>query len=200
VGANGVGKTTLFRVLLGFLTPWEGRVRVCGQSPGALRRRRGIGYLPESVALPSGYTLDGLLREGARLAGLRGERAEASVRAALSEVGLESARSRALGTFSKGMGRRAALAYARLGTPPLLLLDEPLSGLDPRSRAALRATIAAAAQDATVIVASHDLGEVERTAQVVYVLHRGRVVRRLEARELPGVDLEGIVLETEPLE
>ena len=200
VGANGVGKTTVFRVLLGFLSPWGGRVEVYGRPPAALRRRRGLGYLPESVALPVGFTASSLLREGARLAGLRGEHAEEAVCAVAAESGLEGFLDTPVETLSKGTGRRAALAFVRLGDPPLLLLDEPLSGLDPRSRAGLRSAIEAAARTAAVIVASHDLDEVERTADVVYVLDRGRVIRRLERRDLVGADLERIVLDSRPLE
>jgi ABC-2 type transport system ATP-binding protein len=199
VGPNGVGKTTLFRVLLGFLAPWQGQVQVCGYAPAELRRRQGIGYLPESVALPAGYTLGALLEEGARLSGLRGEVAAAQVERAVFETELADVRDHRLDTLSKGMARRAALAYARIGSPPLLLLDEPLSGLDARSRAGLRETIAAAARDATVIMTSHDLDEVKRTAAVVLVLSRGRVARRLSRGALAGADLETIVLEAERL-
>jgi ABC-type multidrug transport system ATPase subunit len=197
VGPNGAGKTTLFRVLLGFLTPWQGTVEACGSAPAELRRRRGIGYLPESVALPPGYTLGSLLEEGARLSGLRGDDARARIERALTRSDLSDLWSRRLETFSKGMARRAALAYAGLGDPPLLLLDEPLSGLDARSRSSLRNTIDAATRHATVIVTSHDLDEVRRTAAVVLVLSRGRVARRLGASELADVDLERLVLESE---
>jgi ABC-2 type transport system ATP-binding protein len=199
IGPNGVGKTTLFRVLLGFLSPWEGRVEVCSSPPAALRRTRGIGYLPESVTVPPGYTVSGFLSEAARLAGLRGSRAEASIASALHESGLEDTLHRRLDTFSKGMGRRAALAFARIGAPPLLLLDEPLSGLDPRARMSLRTMIEAVARDSTVVMASHDLAEVQRSADVVFILDGGRVLRRLERHELAGTDLEKLVLGTEPL-
>jgi ABC-type multidrug transport system ATPase subunit len=200
VGPNGAGKTTLFRVLLGFITPWEGQVDVAGRTPRQSRGRHGVGYLPESVTLPAGFTLGGLLREGARLAGMRGSRAETAIEAALESSGLGAAYQRPLSTFSKGMGRRAALAYVTLGAPPLLLLDEPLSGLDPRSRARLRETIEASADEATVLLASHDLSEVQRMAHVVLILDQGRVVRRLEAAELADADLERIVLEADPSE
>src|SRR5690606_21992730 len=146
-----------------------------------------------------GYTFAGLLVEGTRLAGLRGREAAAAVDAALGASGLESAAEARVETFSKGMGRRAALAFASLGDPPLLLLDEPLSGLDPSARALLREAIVRASSKATVLLASHDLTEVKRLADVVFVLSRGRSQRRIESGELDTVDLEEIVLNAERL-
>jgi ABC-type multidrug transport system ATPase subunit len=200
VGPNGVGKTTLFRVLLGFLSPWAGHVEVEGQSPGRVRTRFGVGYLPESVALPPGHTLASLLQVGARLSGLRGAEARGAIEAVLLESGLESEHHRPLATYSKGMARRAALAYVRLGHPKLFLFDEPSSGLDVRSRARLRTTIRDAARDATVLLATHDLVEVQRVADLVYVLDRGRVVRRLRSEELEVGELEALILDSERIE
>lgn len=197
VGRNGVGKTTVFRILLGFLSPWAGRVEVDGLAPARARSRFGIGYLPDSVTLPPGHTLASFLEVGSRLSGLRGADARRAIDAALMESGLESDYHRRLATYSKGMARRAALAYVRLGRPKLLLFDEPLSGLDPGSRARLRTTIRAAAPGATTLIAMHELLEVRRIADVIYVLDRGRAVRRVTPGEIGDEELEALLLDAE---
>lgn len=179
VGANGAGKTTLFRVFLGFLSSRRGSVRIDGRSPRAHRRARGVGYLPESLRLPGGWRVGELFREGARLAGMpRAERPRAVYRA-LERTGFDRAALRApLAGLSRGMARRVQLAYALVGDPGLILLDEPWSGLDPPSRARLRTTIRRIAGDgATVIVASHELDEIQRTADRAVLLEGGRVAR-----------------------
>ena len=201
VGPNGVGKTTFFRVLCGFLKAWSGEVVVNGLLPRENRRRNGLAYLPESVALPHGFTLNGLLAEGARLAGLRGAEAAAGIVEVLETSGLAESAHRSLTTFSKGMGRRAALAYSILGSPSVVLLDEPSSGLDPRSRVGLRETIERLrGRGATIVVASHDLLDVQRSADVAYVLDRGVVLRRMEGPELETSDLERIVLDSKAVD
>jgi ABC-type multidrug transport system ATPase subunit len=192
VGPNGAGKTTLFRLLLGFLEPAAGRITVGGMAPGEYRRAHGIGYLPESVAFPLGWTPDALYRRGAALARIVGGRAEEEVERARARAGLDrGASERPVERFSRGMARRVALAYALMGAPRLLLLDEPLTGLDVRSRVALRGlTLEARAAGSTVLLASHDVEEVERVADRVLVLAGGRLVRVVEGPEL-GVDRPG---------
>ncbi len=193
LGPNGAGKTTALRLLLGFARPTRGTVRLAGLDPGRPAARRGVGYLPERLALPARARLRGFLRLHAALAGLAGADADQEVDEVLELTGLrERARDR-LGELSKGLRQRAGFAQAFLARPRLLLLDEPTSGLDPLGVRDARGWIAAQrARGCTVLVSSHVLSEVERTCDRVAVLHEGRVVGSgpLEQVVGPGESLE----------
>jgi ABC-type multidrug transport system ATPase subunit len=184
VGPNGAGKTNLFRALLGFLSPDEGRVTVGGLSPARHRRVRGIGYLPERATLPSGWTVAGLLRRGARISS-GGDPDEAQLEALRRRYGLEGRGRDRVGTLSRGLSRRLALAFALLGEPGIVLLDEPLAGLDPPGRGALEAHVRNLGKDGvTVLLGSHDLHAVARVADRVAILMEGKVERIMYASAL----------------
>ena len=175
VGPNGIGKTTLFRVLLGFLPVAVGQVSVGGLPPEKYRRRHGMAYLPEAVTLPRGWTAEGLLREGARLSGVEGSAQTEALAEAWERAGLATGDSRRTEVLSKGIRRRLTLAFALIGDPRLILLDEPLSGLDTESRTRLRRIVEEAREGGgTVIMASPDLGEVDRMADDVVHLEARR--------------------------
>lgn len=194
VGPNGAGKTTLFCVILGLLRPDRGRCRVAGLRPADYRRRHGIGYLPELSVFPGGWTARGLLARGADLS-VAGNRTEI-FSAAIARTGFDAATlSKPIDRCSKGTRRMLGLAYALTGDPALVVLDEPFSGLDVRSRAALRREMLAARErGATVLFASHELPEVERLADRVFVLNDG-VARAARAWSADGP--AGLGLETE---
>jgi ABC-2 type transport system ATP-binding protein len=192
LGPNGAGKTTALRLALGFCRPDAGVVRLRGQAPDEPASRRGVGYLPERLALPARASVRAFLRFHARLAGLD-ERAESEVDAALERTGLAARRGDACGALSKGLAQRLGFAQALLGPPELLILDEPTSGLDPLGVRDARDWIQAARQrGCTVLVSSHVLSEIERTCDHVVVLHGGRIAAsgRLEAVLAPGESLE----------
>jgi Cu-processing system ATP-binding protein len=175
VGHNGAGKSTLIKLMLGLLRADSGRITVLGEDPSrgrGARARREIGYLPENVALYPALTGAETIAFYARLKGEPVGRA----RALLDRVGLpDTAASRRVGTYSKGMRQRLALAQAMLGKPRALLLDEPTSGLDPALRQSFYEIVRELRRDgATVLLSSHALAELEGEVDRVVVMNQGR--------------------------
>ncbi|HET7463567.1 MAG TPA: ABC transporter ATP-binding protein [Longimicrobium sp.] len=183
VGPNGAGKSTLIRLLLGYLRPSRGKVTVGGVAPRAYAQRHGVAYVPETPAIPKGWTVELAMRFYASLAEL--EDPAPPVEAALTRVGLNELRQRRVGTLSKGMQQRLAIAQALLGDRAVMILDEPTNGLDPEWVAELRGIVAewrAARADRVALIASHDLGELERMAERVAVLENGAVREVIDLR------------------
>lgn len=171
-GHNGAGKTTTMKLILGLLAPSEGQVRVLGQAPNDPQVRRSLGYLPENVTFYPQLTGRETLTHFARLKG-----ADLSqVNALFEQVGLAHAADRRVKTYSKGMRQRLGLAQAILGTPRLLLLDEPTVGLDPIATQDLYRLIDRLRQQGTaVILCSHVLPGVEAHINRAVILAKGRL-------------------------
>ncbi|MBV9774151.1 MAG: ABC transporter ATP-binding protein [Gemmatimonadetes bacterium] len=183
VGPNGAGKSTLIRILLGYLRPSSGTVRIGGVAPRAYVERHGIGYVPESVAIPPRWTTRGTLEGFAALGDLPD--AGARVDATLELLGLTALARRRVGALSKGNLQKLSLAQALLAPRRLLLLDEPLNALDPVWVARLRGVLAdwrAADPERIMLVVSHNLNELERAVDRVAVIAGGRVRAVLELR------------------
>jgi ABC-2 type transport system ATP-binding protein len=178
VGPNGAGKTTLIKLLLGVLRPTEGSIEVLGGSPHARDVRARIGYLPERLALPPTWTPLSFVASVARLKGLAWS--EAAGREVLGRVGLApEVHTRKTGGFSKGMKQRTGLAAALMGSPELLILDEPTDGIDPIGRAEIRELLMQEkVRGATVLLNSHLLSETERVCDEVAILNKGRIIHR----------------------
>jgi ABC-2 type transport system ATP-binding protein len=179
IGQNGAGKTTFIKMVLGICRKDEGEVAVFGGDPDDVGVRRRVGYLPERLTIPPSFSALSFLESVARIKGLPSGRGTAEAKDLLSRVGLEEvAWRRATGGFSKGMRQRTGLAAALVGTPELLVLDEPTDGIDPLGRRQIRDVILdAAGAGATVFLNSHLLAETERICDHVAVLHKGRVVK-----------------------
>ena len=177
VGPNGSGKTTLFRTLLGVLAPLGGRASISGLPPGDYRRQRGLGYLAEDAVMPSGWSADGILTLATAAAG-----PEADTDNAKWLAGVDYATDVPASNLSKGMKRRLALAIALLRPTRLLILDEPESGLDPGQRIRLRRRIETIRGSMTILVASHDLGEMAMMSDRVLLIDQGhaRIVEQPE--------------------
>jgi ABC-2 type transport system ATP-binding protein len=184
LGPNGAGKSTMFRMLCGLARPSKGTVRVLGRDPRAdTGVTRMIGLVPQQESVFEPLTARQFVALSARLHGLADP--EGAAGAALDRVGLDPADRRRLPAYSKGMRQRVKVAQAIVHDPAVLVLDEPLTGLDPRQRADLVALFRRlGGEGRCVIVSSHVLDEVERLGSQVLVMSQGRLAAAGDFREL----------------
>jgi ABC-2 type transport system ATP-binding protein len=181
LGPNGAGKTTLLRVLATVLAADAGALRVLGRDPadadGRLEIRRRLGYLPQDAGFHRGFTafeaVDyvAVLKEHTST----GSR-HAEVRRVLDEVGLSEVATKKVRALSGGMRRRLGLAQALLGTPSLLVLDEPTAGLDPEQRIRFRDLVSRAGDGRTVVLSTHQTEDVAAVCSHVVVMRKGQPV------------------------
>jgi ABC-2 type transport system ATP-binding protein len=196
LGPNGAGKTTTLKVLLGLVRPSSGRAELLGRPIGDVAAKRRLGYLPESPYFYDYLTGRELVVFMARLFGLSRREARRRADALLERVGLSRAAGLPLRRYSKGMLQRVGIAQALVNDPDLVILDEPLSGLDPLGRKDLRELIADLRREGkTVVFSSHILSDVELLADHVAVLVGGRTVSTGPLHEL----LDARILSTEIL-
>ena len=184
VGPNGSGKTTLMNLMVGLLRPNRGRISVLGIPPDQPERLfRVMGYCTQYDAFPRGQTGYRFLRGFLEVRGLRGREADRAAREALESVKLTEAADRKIAGYSKGMRQRVKLAQAICHDPAVLLLDEPLNGLDPMARAEVIALFQAIARGGRhVIISSHILHEVDLISDRIVILKDGYVVAEGDIR------------------
>jgi ABC-2 type transport system ATP-binding protein len=178
VGPNGAGKTTLMNLMTGLLHPTEGQIRVLGVSPRDTERLcRLVGYCTQFDAFPKGLTGYKFLYAFLRMHGMSHEECDRRTKQSLELVGLTEAANRLVGAYSKGMRQRVKLAQAIAHDPQVVILDEPLNGLDPMARAEAIALFRQwGEQGRHVIVSSHILHEVDQISDQVILLSQGYVV------------------------
>lgn len=175
VGPNGAGKTTLFSVMCGFLRPTSGAVSLFGVPPLSEALHGRIAILPQDAALARGIPVLKQLVFFAELQGFSRHAARLEADRVLGLVNLRDAANRAPEQLSHGMMKRAAIAQAFIGAPELVLLDEPLSGLDPNTAGPIRELIRAGGDERKFVISSHNLGDIEDLCRDVVILKQGRV-------------------------
>lgn len=178
LGPNGAGKSTLLKLATGQLRPTTGRVRVLGQNPFANTKvYRRLGYCPE---IESGYeemTGRGFVSLMASLSGLPAREQPERVERAIGSVGMSASAERKIGGYSKGMRQRIKIAQAIVHDPDILILDEPLNGLDPVGRREISALLhELASRGKCIVVSSHILHEVEQMTSSILLLNHGRLL------------------------
>jgi len=178
LGPNGAGKTTTMRIIVGYMPASEGSVRVDGfevfDNPLDVRRR--IGYLPENPPLYLEMTVTGYLRFVAKIKGVPKERLDSEVTRVMERVSVSDVKERIIGKLSKGYKQRVGLAQALINDPPVLILDEPTIGLDPKQIHEVRELIKELAGKHTVVLSTHILPEVEQTCHRVIIIDRGKII------------------------
>jgi len=186
LGPNGAGKSTILHMIGGFLAPSSGSVSVAGSpAEGHPEMYRRIGLVPEHEAVYPFLTGREFVVAMARLQGMTAAQAAQAAARAIGQVDLEPAADRAIGTYSKGMRQRIKVASALVHDPPVLLLDEPFNGMDPRQRLQMMDLLRRMAAGGKVILfSSHILEEVERLAERVLVIVAGRLAASGDFREI----------------
>ncbi|MFQ5513358.1 MAG: ABC transporter ATP-binding protein [Myxococcota bacterium] len=198
IGPNGAGKTTFLRILTGYWLPTSGDVLVDGlsvvESPYAVQQR--LGYACEQPKLYMDHRVETFLTLIGELRGMHGAALEDAVEETIRRYSLQEVRRRRIGVLSKGFRQRVSLAQALLHTPPLLVIDEPTVGLDPRQQIELRRRIQSLAGRHTVVLCTHQLREAEVCCNRVALLDQGKLLRIASTEEIrAGGDLEQLFLE-----
>ncbi len=186
LGPNGAGKTTAMRILAGYFSPTSGRVILDGMDlfREPQRAKRHVGYLPEVVRLYPDMRVREYLRYVAELKGIRPKDIPMEMEEKISLCGLTDVERRLIGRLSKGFRQRVGLAQALIGDPPVLVLDEPTTGLDPKQISEIRALIRDLGKRRAVILSTHILPEVSMICNRVIMIHQGKVLASGTVREL----------------
>jgi ABC-2 type transport system ATP-binding protein len=178
LGPNGAGKTTILRILTCFMPPTSGKITVDGQDgyTHSLAIRSQIGFLPETVPLYSELSVQQFLDFAGTVKGLRGRDLDLALERVSDECGLKEHRKRLIKHLSKGLKQRVGLAQALISNPPILVLDEPTTGLDPAQIVEMRKLLRDLAGERTILLSTHILPEASQVCRRVIILNKGRVV------------------------
>lgn len=196
LGPNGAGKSTTMKITTGYLSATSGQVEVCGfeVAKQSMEVRRNIGYLPEHNPLYTEMYIKEFLRFVGALYGLKGEKLTLRVSEMIEICGLEVEQRKKIGQLSKGYRQRVGLAQALIHNPPVLILDEATTGLDPNQIVEIRNLIKTVGKEKTVLFSSHIMQEVEAICDRAVIINRGQIVanRTLAELQSEGKSLEEV--------
>lgn len=191
LGPNGSGKSTTMKIVLGLVSPTRGDTQIFGRDSQTVESHEEVGFLPENPYFYKYLTGGETLRFYGKLCGLSGSALRDKTDELLKLVGLESARDRRLGGYSKGMLQRIGLAQALIQDPRLLVLDEPTAGVDPRGSAEIRDLIVGCkSRGITVLLCSHLLGQVQEICDRIGILDHGVLVKEGRLNDLISIEDE----------
>jgi len=189
LGPNGSGKSTTMKIVLGLVSPSAGSTRIFGRDSREVESREEVGFLPENPYFYKFLTGEETLHFYGKICGLRGAKLRERASELLELVGLEGARNRRLGGYSKGMLQRVGLAQALIQQPRLLVLDEPTAGVDPAGSREIRDLILDfKKRGITVLLCSHLLSQVQEICDRVGILHKGTLIREGRLDELISIE------------
>lgn len=193
LGLNGAGKSTVLKILAGMLLPTAGKVTVAGidatTDPDALRRK--VGFLPEEPPLYREMRVDEFLVWCGQLKGIAKAKVVAELPHVVETCQLEEVAGRVIGELSHGYKKRVGIAQAIIHKPDVVILDEPISGLDPQQIVDMRQVVRSLKEHATVLISSHILSEIAQTCDRILVIHRGQLVAEGSEAELGAKVGEG---------
>ena len=178
IGPNGAGKTTTIKIIVGLITNFKGDVQILGYQMPQHRYEihKFLGYLPQNVAFQDWQTVDNALKTFGLLSGLEKNKVESRIDEVLEFLSLSDFRKKKVSQLSGGMAQKVGLAQALLHNPKLLVLDEPMGGLDPASRKQFKKLISSLAKEGTTILfSSHILSDVQDVATKIGILNRGEI-------------------------
>jgi ABC-2 type transport system ATP-binding protein len=193
LGVNGAGKTTILRILAGVIGPTAGTAKIDGYDINLqpLQARRQVGYLPETMPLYQDMTVTGFLDFVAAIGQVPSKKRQHFVARSIERCGLGEYRQSLIRKLSQGYRQRLGIAQAIVANPPVIILDEPTRGLDPKQILKIRQLVADLAEDHTILLSSHMLAEVQASCQRVTIVDRGRVVA-VDTPQALGQMVEGV--------
>ncbi len=198
VGPNGAGKTTLFSIVAGFLGPSQGTVRALGGPVRGEDLKGRLGVLPQDATWRKGIPIGKQMEVCARLEGMDKAAARAEVLRVLELTGMQEYVGRAPDKLSHGMAKRVAIAQALIGDPELVMLDEPLAGLDPAQARRVRLLIQEVAGKRTFVISSHVMADIEALCTHVAIIKAGKIVGQPSMSDLTQREAVAVFTLSEP--